>query len=119
MIFKILLVKSYTLINWKPLEFVHYLNSSFSGYKQKINFYFYQCFNSVQTFFNFLLLKVCQKYLNKDRQLQFFPWKAEIQGFLPMFIWIEWNGDKTNIAARLQRHKLKNALSKFSWSLMG
>ena len=49
-------------------------------------FLFLQRFNSLQTF---LYLKICKNIFKKIFKLFFF-WKAEIQGFLPMFIWMIW-----------------------------
>ena len=62
-------------------------------------------------FSTFWYLKICQKYFFKDRKVQFFYWKAEIQGFLPMFIWMRWYN-----AVGLQRQTWKKPALKCSWS---
>ena len=62
-------------------------------------------------FSTFWYLKICQKYFFKDRKVQFFYWKSEIQGFLPMFIWMRWYN-----AVGLQRQTWKKPALKCSWS---
>ena len=60
-------------------------------------------------FFDFLILKICQKYLNKDRQVQFF-FLESIDTGLSANVYLNEMVIKTNSAAGMQRQKWKNAL---------